>query len=441
VNATLVWVAALAAPTSAGAAQPDKPSETLIALSVRPMPAPRPALRYQLLPELSEMTPGNPIPAYLRCMLDQDFSANEETLPPAALRAADRAARLDKPDWQLLPKLKSDGIGLLLPDLQKMRSIAAGLQARFRDEIARGRFDEALVTAKTMFALSRHLGEHPTVIGSLVGIAVAFITLGPVEEMIEQPWCPNLYWALTHLPAPLISLQKGLEGERILIHVELVERAGLSETDPMTPEQLKKFVGYLERLLEEAQPKKDSKSLTRAFIDVRAKDEQYLAGARERLVEYGIAAERVAKFPPEQVILLDEKRKYEERRDEEMKLLVLPLWEMDAQATTPRRLRVPGLFDGLLGFYQKVRWAQARLEQKVALLRQVEALRMYAATHDGKFPEKLDDLGVPLPVDPVTGKPLRYQLEGETAHVRGTPPRGAENQPTFNLHYQITIRK
>jgi hypothetical protein len=49
----------LADPTSAT-------PETLIRLKVSPAPAPRPALRYQLLPELREMSPGNPIPNYMR---------------------------------------------------------------------------------------------------------------------------------------------------------------------------------------------------------------------------------------------------------------------------------------------------------------------------------------------------------------------------------------
>ena len=35
-----------------------------------------------------------------------------------ALSQADRAARLDNPDWQILLKLKADGIGELIPDVQ-----------------------------------------------------------------------------------------------------------------------------------------------------------------------------------------------------------------------------------------------------------------------------------------------------------------------------------
>src|SRR4051794_6849118 len=161
---TLLSCAVLVAPPPS-LGEPAPPAEMLIRLTVDPMPAPKPALRYLLLPELREMTPGNPIPNYLKGLLDQDFTAEQETLPPSALRQADRAARMDTPDWQILLRVKTDGISLLLPDLQKMRSLAAGLQARFRDEIAQGRFDDAITTAKTMLAMARHMGDHPTLIG------------------------------------------------------------------------------------------------------------------------------------------------------------------------------------------------------------------------------------------------------------------------------------
>src|SRR5262249_46603951 len=118
----LLCCAALAAfPLPVWAEQPAAPAEMVIRLTVQPMAAPKPALRYLLLPELKEMTPGNPIPNYLKCLLDKDSFPNRETIGRDALRLADRAARMDKPDWQILLKVKTDGIGLLLPDLQKTR--------------------------------------------------------------------------------------------------------------------------------------------------------------------------------------------------------------------------------------------------------------------------------------------------------------------------------
>ena len=224
-----------------------------------PQAAPKPALQYQLLPELREMNPGNPIQGYLVCFMEQnhffyDKEAVEnrekwQTMPlkdlpvkelhgygGGALRQADYAARLDTPDWQILLKMRRDGVNTLLPDVQEMRLLAAALKVRFRAEVAERRFDDALATAKTMFALSRHLGEHPTLIGDLVGVAVASLTVGPVEEMIQQPGCPNLYWALTDLPAPFIDLSQGATG-RTGLGRGRVPPSGREGADERRPDQ------------------------------------------------------------------------------------------------------------------------------------------------------------------------------------------------------------
>src|SRR5262249_1484455 len=254
-------------------------NETVIRLTVQPAAAPRPALRYQLLPELRELNPGNPIQNYLKCFMEQQtfFFGKEaeerrdkmlnmplKELPAkelqdyggAALTQADWAARLDKPDWQILLRVKTDGVNLLLPDIQQLRRLAWALKVRFRAEVALGHFDDAIRTAKTMFALSRHTGDHPTLIGDLVGIAVGYMTISPLAEMLEQPGSPNLYWALTNLPTPFISLETGMQGERASI---LAEFRDLNDTAPMNEEQIKKFIAHTDILIKvtgEGQPSK-----------------------------------------------------------------------------------------------------------------------------------------------------------------------------------------
>ena len=47
--------------------------------------------------------------------------------------------------------------------------------------------------------------------------------------MLEQPGCPNLYWALTNLPDPLVPLDKGMDGERVM------DPAGCSATWTTAP--------------------------------------------------------------------------------------------------------------------------------------------------------------------------------------------------------------
>jgi hypothetical protein len=114
---------------------------------------------------------------------------------------------------------------------------------------------------------------------------------------------------------------------------------------------------------------------------------------------------------------------------------------VEALAGPNKVKREPALFDPAQSALLKVRRAQGRLEQRIALLRHVEALRLYAAEHEGRLPEKLSDFSVPLPDDPFTGKPFRYQFDGTTAHIRGGPPPGEEKTPAYNIHYEVTLRK
>jgi hypothetical protein len=416
-------------------------NETLIRLSVQPMAAPKPALKYLLLPDLKEITPGNPIPAYLQCVVDHESSgASPDRVNEAVLRRVDQAARLEKPDWQLLLKAKSEGISLLLPDVQKMRVLALGLQERFRTELAKGRFDDAIVTAKTMFALARHMSENPTLISDLVGIAIANMGIVPLEEMLERPGCPNLYWALTNLPNPLVSLEKGLESDRLMLDAEL---KGLTAAAVMTPGEVRTVLQHFDKL--GAELGLTDKTKARRFVERQAKDEVGVSEARKRLIEYGVEESLVQKFPNEQVILLDGKRDFETERDEAIKLMSLPAWEFAEmyKKLPPEKPKDDSIYGFLRMFqsaYNKIRFSQARLEQRIAMLRQIEAVRLYAADHQGRPPAKLADCAVPQPNDPFTGKPFRYSVENGVLHLRGTPPDGFETVAAYNLHYEITLK-
>ncbi len=458
-SALPVCAALLALPLAARAAGPN---ETVIRMTVRPAAAPKPALKYQLLPELREMSPGNPIQAYYKCFAEQhNFWRTKElvekreqwqTIPlrdlpleeirkygfvRGPLRYADWAARLDTPDWQLLLEAKREGPVLLLPDIQQLRELAGALKVRFRLEVAERRFDEALVTAKTMLALSRHLGEHPTLIGELVGVAVGSLALGPLDEMIQQPGCPNLFWALTDLPRPFIDLRKGVQGDRMMMEEVF---APVDEQAPMSEAQVRQAVDRLRRLVTFAQVKADVSEWLRAM----SQDEERVRAARKRLVAAWLAEDKVKQFPAPQVILLEEKLEFSVHRDESRKAMDLPYWQAAPilSAVSPRNVRPDAPLRWLEGIgYLKVKQAQARLDQRLGLLRCVEALRLYAAGHDGKLPAKFDDVKLPLPVDAVTGKPFVYELKGDTGALRGTPPKGQEKVAAYNVRYEVTVVK
>jgi hypothetical protein len=143
-----------------------------------------------------------------------------------------------------------------------------------------------------------------------------------------------------------------------------------------------------------------------------------------------------------QVILVDEKRDYEVQRDERMKLLALPLCQIDSLGGSKKEESDgDGLLADLLPHIIKLRRIQGHLEQQIALLRHVEALRIYAAKHDGTLPARLSDFSVPLPIDPVTGTPFAYAVDGVTAHIRGSSLQAEEKDPGSNVHYEVTLRK
>ena len=62
--------------------------------------------------------------------------------------------------------------------------------------------------------------------------------------------------------------------------------------------------------------------------------------------------------------------------------------------------------------------AETRCEWTVATLRVFEALRLYAASHDGQWPDRLSDITeVPIPLNPFDGKPFVYQRHGNKAFL------------------------
>jgi hypothetical protein len=439
-----------------------EPGETSVRFVVQPMAAPKPVLKYVLLPEINELNPGNAAQWYLRCFAEQrNFFFGKEstderkrllTMPLSelpilknsgyggnALRQADWAARLNTIDWQVIQRIHTDGLDLSQPELGPLHILATAIQVRFRIEIAERRFDDAIRTAKTMFAFANHLGENPTEQADKLGLAVAELAVDTLEEMIQQSGCPNLYWALTELRCPLVDLRKGFQGTGLLVATELKQ---IRDDTSMTNEELEKVIARLSGLLGFAREQAGHAPRSfRAALSARSKDTEKLPATRKRLLEAGVAEGVLPSFSPLQVLLVDAKRDYELRRDERVKLLALASWQIDALSDAERGAAGEGLLSDFLPEVIKIRQSQARFEQRIALLRHVEALRIFAAAHEGKWPEKLSDIPLPLPVDPITGKAFRYEIEAGTAHLRGGSPKGEEKNPAFNIRVSITQRK
>jgi hypothetical protein len=244
-----------------------------------------------------------------------------------------------------------------------------------------------------------------------------------------------LFWALTDLPRPFIDLRKGVQGARLMT-IDIF--ASIDEQAPMSDAQVQQAVDRFRRLAKQLNMRWNADE----WLNQSSQDVEQVRSSRKRLIEAGLAEENVKRFPASQVILLDEKLEFSVWADERRKAMSLPFWQAEPiLAVHKQRERdKTSPFRWLdEGGYERVKMAQARLDQRIDLLRCVEALRLYAADHSGKLPATLADIKLPLPPDAVTGKPFIYQLKEGTATVRGTPPPSMQNNAAYNVRYEVTI--
>jgi hypothetical protein len=472
-TAALLAVAALAAPAAAQEYTPIK-------LTVSPAAAPSPGLKYRLLPDPRTLTPGNAATLYQRTLAmfveNQNLLADLKAGPwddwrslpleewpkgdvaprlrttKYVLRELELAARCKECDWQLGGR--SEGVALLLPDIQGYRVVARPVAVQARHQIALGDFEGAAHTLQTGLGLGRHMTQSSLLIQTLVGIAIDAIMLGQVDAWVGAPNSPNLYWALSALPRPSADLFP-----TIVEDVASVERSfpslKLLEGPPMTPAQVQQVQDEYRKFFVDitGRPPNWGQWLTQSLmISGMAKE------AREGLLKHGVPAERIDKLPPFQLAGLYALREYQRESEELLKWYHLPeslthpayKEASDRQAKALRRLDMlfsrgllTALSDGELGqLVLKVYAAVTRTDRKIAALRCVEALRMHAAAHGGKLPAKLAEVtAVPVPDDPATGKPFVYELKGETAVLDGPPPAGQERNRANAITYEITVRK
>lgn len=88
----------------------------------------------------------------------------------------------------------------------------------------------------------------------------------------------------------------------------------------------------------------------------------------------------------------------------------------------------------------KVHSLMNRLDRHVAALQCLEAIRLYAAAHDGKFPNQLSDITqVPVPDDSVTRKPFIYNRTGSKAVLEGPAPEAAPAKEA--IRYELSLKE
>jgi len=460
-----------------------KNGKVTIAVTLSPAPAPKPLADYYLIPEYRDKQPGEMLSGFLKCFMEQNVFFNREntewrskllerpladlptdvrkqaTTPqekpePTSIESGiaydpkyaslmvfmDQAARYNRIEWNEYFNLRHDGAYMLLPEIQKLRELADVLHLRLRGEVKNREFTRALVTVKTMFGLGKMLETHPCLIGNLVGIAVCSKAVQGLEELIQQPGCPNLYWSFADMPTPLMDLRHSLGGERVFL---LAQMEGL--LNAKRPLSGKELNGYLKTLDELKQLEPGLGDITTRIAEL-ATNEKQVAAARQRLIELGQPADLVKSFPPLQVTLLEDIHRYQVLRDDVMKWINMPhataakgILESEEMIKKAKAEGSSVLGPMLLPAVLKVKQAQVRLDQRIAYLRTLEAVRLHAHANGGNLPQSLEVVTVPVPVDPVTGTPFAYTVKDGVATLNGANPNPG-NERT-NRFFEIRLVK
>ncbi len=362
----------------------------------------------------------------------------------------EKAARCDHCDWGHREPLRKQGFNLAIPEIAEMRSFIRMVAAHCRMNLAKGKIDEALHDARLGLVLARHTAESPLLICALVGYATTSMMMNRVDEIIQQPGAPSLYWALTDLPNPYISLRQSLDGERISVYGSFPGMADCVEdlnAGPLTEKQVQDGFQVLAQLLDGF---KFPGAQNLLALNIAGRHE----AAKRALIAAGRPREKVEAMPHYQVAMLHAFLQFDRGMDEMELNQALPPWEAYRKTEKPRRpIPASVLFgdpDGpalpLLRYFapaaQRILRAQIRTDRRIAALRCVEAIRLYAETHDGKLPPNLSAIkGMSLPVDPLTGTPFDYSVTDKTAVLKGNVTPEEKDQPTQWLAYEITIRQ
>lgn len=444
-----------------------------VRLTVSPAAEPKPALRYDFVPSHRDRVPGNAAHHYLRAVSVQPAKSGDEDRRllrweetpldkfPAAdvrkfldrfkatCRELEHAGRCKACDWVSAPAEGAEAVVAAVGSEKGYREVARLLALRVRLELAEGRLDDAAATLRTGVQFGRHLAEGPSLIQSLVGMAVVGTFLNRADEFVSHPVAPNLYWALTSLPRPLFDLRPALAGEDALTDGLIPGLADLTR-GPVPAEKaldaVETTLTYLASVLDDRRyPGVGGRLAIAGYAQIGQ------TAARKQLTARGRDAKSVDAMPAVQAVFLNAYEASRELADDHRKWFLLPHPEgFDGLArATAKAKRLENDPDGdvltkallaVLPGVEKAYQSAAKLDRKVALLRAAEAVRMHADT-TGRPPTELADVRkVPVPDDPLTGRPFGYAATAD-GFTLTAPPAGPPPQKGLALRYEVTLRK
>lgn len=426
---------------------------------VDPAAPPSPALRYELLPDFAGQMPGNAAPIYVVAfaILPQDAAAADRlaallSVPLDQLRTKDVAPLLkdyegafeqlrlaeqrDHCRWNL--PYREQGPRTQLPFLTSSRKLAVALAVRARYQISQRKYDDAIETLRSGFALARAVETDAMLMQCMVGAGDDKLMLDVVAEFQQSPGAPNLYWALANLPSPLIDARSAFAIQRYWSMAQFPVLAGqrLEQINP-------KILRDLYYRIREQDEQGDNASLEARLWKGCEMAAHYWA-ARQYLSSIGMQNDAMDRMPAESLLAINWIHEAQTWNDDVYKWLALPYWQSHISIEKAEEKLVASDFaqaNPLMSFSPGIAAALkqiAQVERQRAMLQTIEALRAYAGLHSGKMPQSLDELAeMPAPLDPMTGKPFEYRSDGKSATLSAPETDEKDAKSGVAFHFQL----
>ena len=250
-----------------------------------------------------------------------------------------------------------------------------------------------------------------------------------VEQCIQRPDSPNLYWALTTLPRPLIDLGPAFEAESSFFDLQFPGLRDL-ETKDADAEQWRALLEKTVAGWMEIVPMTDGGGVAfpaAPHFMITAFAVQAYPVARQYLIDHGRSAAEVDAMPVAKTVLLCAVETFHVLADEEYKLMLLPYQEAEP------------FFDGI---DRKLKETRGALREVIPfatlLLPALKSAKTAEARPDGvdsraaadlrggcgftppgtmaSCPERLEVITeVPIPRNPFDDLPFDYHRDGNHA--------------------------
>ena len=403
-------------------------------MTVSPAAAPKPLLRYRMTVPIDELIPGNAASHYQRSLAEhslyaplrraeKEFGRDRfysfiqdlalEDIPREDLRKASGyfedyvtryiapATRTHRCDWGYGEAFLSgdDYLTFPLPFAQTTRSIGRVLVLQARHATAERDYDKAADRLRMLYVLGNRVGDIKILVCSLIGIAEHGMANRAMLDLMSAPDSPNMYWALASLPSPIVDFPSALRADLTLgprlLDLQNVEGLGLSNEE--WNRRLRDVTARLMQGLGNGEPAKEP-SLSESLLATGLVMSRYEA-AKERLLDGGMGKRLVEDMAIGQAVLIDAAREYRRIADELEVIAYLPppevaeRWKQSDELFHPEGTKSLGVMmaEQILPASAACSNAVTRINEEIAALRVIEAIRMHAA-ETGALPKSLDDI-------------------------------------------------